>query len=521
MGQNPFFNFYMKWLQQNKLIVLLAIIKFIFPLFVVNPVWELHRDEYLYYQQGLHLSFGFLECPPLLGLMATLSHLAGGSELVIKFWPALFGSLTLILTTLITKELGGASFARIIAALGILFSGYMRVHYLFQPNFLDIFFWALSAYFLLKYLNTQHSKYLYLLSIAFALGWWSKYSVLFFVAAMVIAILLTKNRTIFKQRAFWGALATGIILVLPNLLWQYFHRFPVIRHMEELRETQLRYISGATFLKEQVLMLLPVFFVWLAGVFWLLTDSKYRVIAFVYFAVILLLMAGSGKSYYSLGAYPMLLAAGGVWIERISKNKAWIRIMVIALILLLSLTLIPFLLPVQAPAVMKAFNEKYKIKEIGLLRWEDLEDHFLQQDFADMLGWKELAQKATEFYRSLPAGEQNDCIIYCRNYGQAGALKYYAKDAVFRSKVICDNGTFLLWIPAGINFRHLIFIGHNKPGKDDEVFNHFEKVTIVDSVTNALSRQYRDKIIFYHNADSVAVKLAKDALSEMKHAYNH
>ena len=35
------------------------------------------------------------------------------------------------------------------------------------------------------------------------------------------------------------------------------------------------------------------------------------------------------------------------------------------------------------------------------------------------------------------------------------------------------------------------------PEKNDEVFNHFEKITVIDSVTNTLSRQYGDKIIFF------------------------
>jgi hypothetical protein len=54
------------------------------------------------------------------------------------------------------------------------------------------------------------------------------------------------------------------------------------------------------------------------------------------------------------------------------------------------------------------------------------------------------------------------------------------------------------------------------PDKDDEVFQHFEKVTIIDSVTNKLSRQYSDKIIFFENIDSAGLRLAQDGLKEMK-----
>src|SRR5205085_2164812 len=166
----------MNWLRQNKLIVFLAIVKFILPFIIVDGIWELHRDEYLYYEQGQHPSLGYLENPPMLGWMASISSLLGGSVFFIKFWPALFGSFTLLITAAIAKELGGKLFAQFVATLGIIFSAYMRIHFLFQPNFLDIFFWALSIYYLVRFINTQQNKYLYFLSLALALGWWSKYS---------------------------------------------------------------------------------------------------------------------------------------------------------------------------------------------------------------------------------------------------------------------------------------------------------------------------------------------------------
>src|SRR4028118_864982 len=129
--------------------LLLAIVKFILPFFLQHPVYELHRDEYLYYQQGQHLDFGYLENPPLTGCMASLSSLLGGSVFWIKFWPSLFGAATLLVTSGIVRELGGHLFAQIVAATGILFTAYLRVHFLFQATSLDIFFWTLSAYFLL------------------------------------------------------------------------------------------------------------------------------------------------------------------------------------------------------------------------------------------------------------------------------------------------------------------------------------------------------------------------------------
>jgi hypothetical protein len=51
----------------SSIILLLAAIKFVLPFILSHPAFELHRDEYLYYEQGQHLSFGYLENPPLIG----------------------------------------------------------------------------------------------------------------------------------------------------------------------------------------------------------------------------------------------------------------------------------------------------------------------------------------------------------------------------------------------------------------------------------------------------------------------
>ena len=220
------------------LTILLAALKFVLPFLLHHPAFELHRDEYLYYEQGQHVDFGYLENPPLIGLLAWISSLFGGGFFWIKFWPALFGAFTLVVVAQLVKAFGGGVFALLVASMGLLFTGYLRVHFLFQPNFLEIFFWTLSAYLLVLFLNTKHNKYLYLLSAALALSWWSKNSMLFFGVALFLSLLLTRYRKLFTRLEFWKAVGLGVLIVLPNILWQYRHNCPLVHHMAELRETQ-------------------------------------------------------------------------------------------------------------------------------------------------------------------------------------------------------------------------------------------------------------------------------------------
>jgi 4-amino-4-deoxy-L-arabinose transferase-like glycosyltransferase len=496
------------------LILLLAIVKFILPFVLQSPVYELQRDEYLYYQQGQYFDLGYLENPPLLPWLGMISSWMGGSVFWIKFWPSLFGSLTLIVTCLIAVEFGGKRFAQFVVGLAIITGAFLRIHSLFQPNILDIFFWTLSIYFIVRFINTGAGKNIFLVALALALGFLSKYSVVFLAVSLVFTLLLTKHRVIFTKKKTYLSILIAFLVILPNIWWQYDHNWPLIHHMKELQETQLQFLSPADFIKDQLLFLLPVVFVWIAGLVWLFKNRQWRFLFFTYFLVIVFLLLGRGKSYYSLGIYPMLLAAGAVTLEKWSATKQWFRYAMPVLIIVFTLPFIPLLLPIWKPDRLAAFYKKYEIAKTGLLKWEDQKDHELPQDFADMLGWKELTEKTKKFFYSNPV--KSNAVIYCRNYGQAGALDYYGKDEYFSYRIISDNGSFLLWIPQRLYFKDLIFIGRRMPGKDDEVFQHFEKVTVIDSVTNKFSRQYGDKIIFFENIDSTGMRLAADGLKEMQ-----
>lgn len=505
----------------NKIVIgLLALLKFSIPLLFIHPAFELQRDEYLYYQQGQHLALGYLENPPLLSYLGWISSWFGNKEWLIRLWPALIGALTVIVTCLIAARLGGRSFAQFFAGLSLISGAFLRIHILFQPNILDIFFWTCSLYFLVRFIQTDKRKDLLLMAICLALSWWSKYSALFLIASIIIGLLFTKYRTVFIQKRFYIAVSIAILIVSPNVWWQYAHKWPLIHHMKELRETQLVHVNASDFIKEQFLILFPVLILWIAGLTWFFIKNNYRIFSWIYLSVILLLIFGSGKGYYALGVYPILLAAGGVVWEKLLWKRKWALYIICILIIGFTIPFIPIALPMMKPEKLAEFYKEKGVDKIGILKWEDQKDHPLPQDFADMLGWKELADKTVKFFNGNSNYAQANTIIFCRNYGQAGALPFFINDKYITDRVISDNGTFLLWRPDNVWFKNLIFIGAKMPGKDDEVFQHFKKVTVIDSVTNPLSRQFGDKIIYFETIDSTGLKLAQDDLVKMKKEFN-
>ncbi|RYY62179.1 MAG: glycosyl transferase, partial [Chitinophagaceae bacterium] len=126
----------------------LIAIKLLLPFLLSSNAFGLHRDEYLYFEQGRHLDWGFLENPPLLGLLARISAALGGSLFVIRLWPALFGAATLWLLFRLVKGFGGGFYALLVAGIGYLLSVFLRIHILFQPTIIDVFFWTAACLYL-------------------------------------------------------------------------------------------------------------------------------------------------------------------------------------------------------------------------------------------------------------------------------------------------------------------------------------------------------------------------------------
>jgi len=292
--------------------------------------------------------------------------------------------------------------------------------------------------------------------------------------------------------------------------------------MQELRQTQLVHVSAADFIIEQLINCLPVLPIWLAGLYFAAITSAgraYRWIAWQYLFVITLLIIGSGKGYYAMGLYPLLFAFGaahmGRWMEKRQGLARWWPVMAMAVPCAL---IIPFALPTFPPDQQVRFYKATGINKNPLFKWEDQQMHPLPQDFADMIGWKELAEMTAKQFHALPDSIQQSTVIYCRGYFTAGALNYYRKD-LHMPEAMSDNGSYLLWMREKYHFKHLMMIGHHMPDADDEVFNHFSSRAVLDSLQMPLFRENGTKVFLFRNADTAINNLVEKQIAAMKGQY--
>ncbi|MEM8967324.1 MAG: glycosyltransferase family 39 protein [Bacteroidota bacterium] len=451
-----------------------------------------HRDELLYFSLGQHPAFGYASVPPLIGwLSATISGLLGYSVFAARLIPALAGGFMVLLVGKMTQELGGKSYARILAAIALICTPFsLRTYFLYQPVFLDITFWTLLFYFTIRYLNTENEKNLLILGAISGLAMLNKYLIGLLILALLFSLVVSKYRTAFQKKEMYWGLAVALLIFLPNLIWQFTQGLPIVNHLQELNQTQLVNVSYVNFLGDQLLIPFAATLLTIPGLIYLLIfpqARKYRVLGMTALLVIIALLLLRGKGYYTIGVFPVLVAAGAVFYEHIIRQK-YFRWAIPTLLVILTIPILPIGLPIYEPEGLVSYFERME-KDYGLdlgRRFEDGTIHSLPQDYADMLGWESIASLARQAYHAIPEGQSG--IIYGENYGQAGAVSIIGQQWDLPYPV-SFNDSFYYWVPDSIppDVQHLIYI-NDELGSDVE--SAFSQIKIIGSVSDPHAREY-------------------------------
>lgn len=333
-----------------------------------------------------------------------------------------------------------------------------------------------------------------------AIGLYNKYNLAFLLIGLLAGLLLTKQRNWFAKIPFWKAVFLIVLLILPNLIWQIVNHFPVLHHMKALKESQLDHNSYSGFIRGQIMFFFGSIPLSISAAVAFIRFKPFRVYRFIGISVLTILALFTflkAKDYYAIGLYPVLFAFGSVWLESILSRK-WKLIVIPLLIgfnLVVCLSFIKTVFPVLTPLEIRANAPAFE--KLGLLRWEDGKNHSLPQDFADMLGWKEMADKALVAYKMLPEAELKNTLIFCDNYGQTGALNYYNRKKM--PEAYSFNTDYIYWMPHQAGIRNILLVG-NKPSQ--EVINKFTEIKLVGVVENEYAREKGTAIYLLIGANS-------------------
>lgn len=172
-----------------------------------------------------------------------------------------------------------------------------------------------------------------------------------------------------------------------------------------------------------------------------------------------------------------------------------------------------YVLPVLSPEGIIKKTEVFE--KIGLLRWEDGKNHELPQDFADMLGWKELAGIVDEVFETI--NDKENTIIHCDNYGQAGAINFYSKQKF--TQAVSMNADYINWYPLDeMEIKNVILVKgiYDKYKNRDRERAFFESVTLVGEITNQYAREKGTRVYLLKNAKVSVNDILKEEIRERK-----
>jgi hypothetical protein len=443
------------------LILFLCTIKLAIHL-VGNQNYGFHRDELLHLSVGEKLDWGYFEFPPLIALIGKFAHFLFGYSLGgIRIFATLAGIGILVLCCLIAKEIGGKTKAILLSGICILgFLPFYRNHTLFQPVAFDQFFWTLGFYFAIRYLNTEKAKYLLFIGLTAGLGMMSKHTFLIWGFGTVVGLLFHRKASAFKNKWLYISGIVALLIWLPNFLWQYEHDFPLLKHMQKLKEIQSEEAHPLDFATDQLEFLFTfiVSIIGLAASFLNAELKKYRPIGIAVIVIFATMWYEQSKSYYFFAAYPVLFALGSVMIEKLLRRKpVWSYAVALAII-----APVPFYLPMLTPILP---IDSY-------VRFADLKPEkdgrvILSDDYADMFGWTQQVKLIDSIYKALPEQDQSHCMIWAENYGEAGAIKTLGKQYGLPDPV-CLHGSFWLLGTGNADRKICLSIGNEK-----ETLQHF------------------------------------------------
>lgn len=400
------------------ILLLLALAKLALHL-LTNGQYGFHRDELGMLNDALHLAWGYVSYPPLTPFVARLALELFGTSLVgLRLFAALTQSVVMVLAGLMAGELGGSRRAQIVAAVAVAIAPIsLAWSALFHYSGFDFLWWVLSAYLVVRLLNTEDPRYWLAIGAVVGLGMMTKYTMTFCIAGIVTGVLCTPARRYLAGPWLWAGTALALLIFLPNLIWQAQHDFV---HFQFLRFIHARDMGiGRTnrFLVEQLYLAAHVVTVplWLAGLYFYFGTAagrRYRMLGWMATVPFLLLLVAHGRGYYSSAIYPILIPAGAVygerWLASLPRDHARFVLdttrysLAIGGLIAAALTL-P-LAPVNSAwwAIASSIDPERK----------------------EELGWPELVETVAGIYDHLPAPDRGQAGILA-NYSEAGAINLF------------------------------------------------------------------------------------------------
>ncbi len=454
--------------------IVAGLVVFVFHL-IANPHYGFFRDELYFIICGFHPQWGYVDQPPVTPVLAAGTQLFGHSLLLLRALAAVFAGASVYVICVLVLEFGGGAFAMTLAAIcGALCPVLTAFAEKVGPDMVGLWLWPLAVLYIVRIVKGGDLRQWLYAGIAIGVSAESKYSVLFFAAAFLIALLLGPQRRILFSKWFLAGAGLAVLIALPNFIWQAVNGFPM---WELLRNGQLGknvILSPAEYVLAQFIITNPLLaLVWLCGLIWALLRSQWRFLGYGFVLLMLFMIAFKAKHYYPADVYPIMFALGAMAIESWTARAWFVRPVVATVAVLAGLMLLPYVEPILPEATFIRFNQAIGPKlGMGVIATEHTKQTWMTQDFADMHGWPELAATVQRVYDALPPAERAQAVAVAQNYGEASAIAFFS-----HVPVISGHNQYYLWGTRGFSGNVILDVGGDC-GASQHLFRQSQQVAV-------------------------------------------
>lgn len=433
-----------------------------------NNRYGYFRDEFDYIACARHLGWGYVDQPPLIPFLARISgEVLGYSLRAIRFVPALASSFLIVQTALIARELGGKRFAIFLSAICILVAPqYLSNGSLLGTNCLEPNLWMACAYFAILAIKRDQPRYWLWCGVFAGLGLEEKYSIGLFIAGIVIGLLLTEQRRVFRDRWIWLGGSAAFLIFLPNLLWNVHYHWPFLQLMHNIRaEHRDVVLPAGQYFIQQLLLVNPFTApIWIRGLLAFLFFRRlkpYRFLGWSYLVCYSIFFTLHGKNYYLAPVYPMLMAAGAVVLDTtLTRPRAsWLKPVIVVVLLASGIYFLPITVPVLSPDRFLAYTHRLPFK-LPVMEHSHARAA-LPQWYADQFGWQEIVEETAVAWNQLSPAERPDCGIFAQDYGQAGAIDFFGPKYGLPPS-LSGHQTWFLWGPGNYSGNCMIVLDDSR-----------------------------------------------------------
>jgi 4-amino-4-deoxy-L-arabinose transferase-like glycosyltransferase len=435
---------------------------------ILSPL-DLYPDEAQYWWWSQNPDWGYFSKPPMIGWVIWLTTaFFGNAEWAIRIGSPILHAFTALLVFGIARRCFDGRIGLLSTLAYLTTPGVSYSSGLISTDVPLLVFWAMALYGFIRAMDDPRWRWAILTGIAFGLGLEAKYAMLYLLLCAGIAAIVSKDaRQVVLSGRGAAILVIGLLLLLPNILWNAAHHFPTVAHTEHNADwSSARYsvMELLSFIGGQFGVFGPLLMIGLLLAFWHLARGPQRpsrslvLLAFCAPPLVLIVIQSfisEANANWAATAYvaatPLAVAAlAGVWNARL----LWISFAIdgVAMVALWLILLSPH--TADALGVGNAFKR--------------------------MEGWEQLGDAVAE-----QANSGHYAIISAANRSIMAELLYYAapRTAFVRmwDKDLHDDDHFQMTLRLTSPAHRVLMV--LSPQEASSVLNSFDSNTLVDTVT--------------------------------------